>query len=43
MPPVLLDLGIEAARRGGYATFSAYIQALLRERSSAQLVQAQLL
>jgi hypothetical protein len=43
MPPMLLDIGIEAAKRGGYATFSAYIQSMIRERASAQLIQAQLL
>lgn len=36
MPPVLLDFGLEAAKRNGYATFSAYLQAKLRaERDQA--------
>ena len=42
MPPLLLDYGMRAAKTGGFATFSAYVQALLRDRANLRSTQQQL-
>lgn len=39
MPPVLLDFGLQSAKRHGFATFSAYLQQKLREERANAVPQ----